>query len=636
MHILKDIRPIVTLLLCAATLTNVATADTDLSGQSLSHQAACAGLAKTPLDYDQVDALYSTMAEAKNQTSLFSQPLAHCLASLPAVMLAEAAELDLDAEGQSGTTPLQVALDNDDIELATALLAAGADPNKVTVYKRNALFYAKSAAAVKLLTRYNVELDQQDSYGGTALIAAVRAPTWHGEYCGYRNRKPQRQAATLKALCQAGANPDIGVDHCNDNAWTRAARGGEQSMQHLVEYCPLPNPKRIGLRNTFERAIHYQGGDKGIAVLAKALAGSSQFKSRTSDEQYLTRELATGCLSHVPPPTPLTATDSERVQNCDDDFTLDISPALFEPDHYGISPIQYAVRAGATKAVEALGQTLTPADIPAGFSLTLMDLQAFAAPPRYKLLTKLGNIPVKQDVLNQLIGLAESSYGAEWMLQKGADPNHVGLDKRTPLTSITDNQSVTEKLLAAGADPNLALCDCWAYGSEMNGLTPLLATIKQSNDTSVMSQLFKAGARPNQANRNGTTPAAAAATKFYSTLRTLHRYGVDFNLGSIYGRKPLSVAIRQYLGKYSSSQEEQLNKMLAEQEIAPEGQVQPVRVNAHLIEANGRSLLNNLIAEKFSLQRITLLVNNGAKVDARTKQLARKHPQSKQLMALLK
>ena len=99
---------------------------------------------------------------------------------------------------------------------------------------------------------------------------------------------------------------------------------------------------------------------------------------------------------------------------------------------------------------------------------------------------------------------------AEFLLEKGADPNGIGYDSGTPLMAAVNYQLIdaTKLLLEYGADANLA--------SPLTGETPLhIAALRgfAKGSTECVKLLLTAGANPNVPTKvNVETPSLASGT----------------------------------------------------------------------------------------------------------------------------
>ena len=111
---------------------------------------------------------------------------------------------DTEARDGQGRTALLLAVQQDDVEIARALIDAGADVNAKDGIKDTPFLYAGAEGRDQILKLIlatgRAELDDTNRYGGTALIPAAH----HGH------------PTTVEILLQAG----LDVDHVNNLGWT--------------------------------------------------------------------------------------------------------------------------------------------------------------------------------------------------------------------------------------------------------------------------------------------------------------------------------------------------------------------------------------------------------------------------------
>ena len=108
---------------------------------------------------------------------------------------------NLNIESKNGSTALGLAISQGDIDLASRLIARGADPHHVNKSGLNLVFTAlaaKSPEAFELLARHRVNLNPRNNLGVTPLALAIF------------NSVPSRRDLTLaRKLVELGADPDV-------------------------------------------------------------------------------------------------------------------------------------------------------------------------------------------------------------------------------------------------------------------------------------------------------------------------------------------------------------------------------------------------------------------------------------------
>lgn len=110
---------------------------------------------------------------------------------------------DLEVRSGEGRTPLVVATKANRIEIARALLEAGADPNAKDDLQDSAFLYAGAEGLNEILRmtlEHGADVKSTNRYGGTALIPASE----------------HAHVATVRILLQAGTP----VNHVNNLDWT--------------------------------------------------------------------------------------------------------------------------------------------------------------------------------------------------------------------------------------------------------------------------------------------------------------------------------------------------------------------------------------------------------------------------------
>lgn len=122
------------------------------------------------------------------------------------VILCMCSKLELNAKGCDGNTPLHLAIQEQNSNIATMLLEKGADPNIQNARGMNPLMevcdtssciYPPNKYLVDLLIQYNCNLDTKDEHGNTSLHILSRS----------YDRHTKEVEEIMIALIQNGANP---------------------------------------------------------------------------------------------------------------------------------------------------------------------------------------------------------------------------------------------------------------------------------------------------------------------------------------------------------------------------------------------------------------------------------------------
>ncbi|KAI8796893.1 ankyrin-3 [Biomphalaria glabrata] len=140
----------------------------------------------------------------------------------------------------------------------------------------------------------------------------------------------------------------------------------------------------------------------------------------------------------------------------------------------------------------------------------------------YKMLDK-GNLVVSKNVLNKtfLSACKENDLKlAEFLLENGAEVNHIGNNKAIPLALALGNVKLVNLLISYGADVNL---------KTKSGSCPLIKAVKL-DDCQALEILIKEGADLNAVNSKGYTALMVAAQKEkLHVMNILLENGADVN-----------------------------------------------------------------------------------------------------------
>ena len=141
---------------------------------------------------------------------------------------------------------------------------------------------------------------------------------------------------------------------------------------------------------------------------------------------------------------------------------------------------------------------------------------------------------------NDLLKAASEGHEAcvRKLLAAGADPNIANNYGNTPLhgAAHTVHEACVATLLAAGADPNVV---------NVNGDTPLLEATMRGHEACVAT-LIAAGANPNVVNTDGKTLLHSAVCSGHEAcVRALIDTGADLNAVDDYGKTLLQLAVEK-------------------------------------------------------------------------------------------
>lgn len=465
-------------------------------------------------------------------------------------------------------TPLEVALEQEHLELAEALIDAGADvnfvgPKGVTILHRAAFF--NRVPVVSLLLKHGAHTEVYDDNGRSPLYYA----TEHGSL------------DAVLALVKGGANPDSWDPSQHPSSEQGNARmvpleaaisaKNKEVALALIEMGASPNLVDAWQSSPLDNAVLNLGwSDVVKRLLEKGARCDSVHNNRLAAE--FTRDpesfkLVTECVTRATGKTP--------------DLTMPLGIAAMSGNNealkaflkMGADPNAVAKAYSARPLALAL-QSPTPIEtmailVNAGADINAVDaggtalLHLLALRPRPGaseivdwIIQHGGNInaPVSanlSDTRRPNQGFTPLHFAAEngqietarLMLEKGANVNAAASDGQTPLTLAIQHQhgDTARLLIEHGAQ---------VEGSEQHGPTPLLLAA-QAEDVETMRLLLDKGANPNrnsstEAGQPGRSPLTTAIRAGSVTIVTLLlKGGADPNLRDGAGELPLDLAIVQ-------------------------------------------------------------------------------------------
>ncbi|HEX5110021.1 MAG TPA: ankyrin repeat domain-containing protein [Vicinamibacterales bacterium] len=379
-----------------------------------------------------------------------------------------------------GITPLILAAQNGDARLIDLLLVAGADANAATSLGVTPLMFAAWSGrpeAIKALALKGADANaKENTYGQTPLMFAAAS----------------NQVRAIEALLEIGANPSIAT-----KVRPAGGRGGRPGGAGAAG-------GRGGGRGGGPGRGRGQGarGD-GQPAPAAAAANGARAAQTPGAPPSTDAAAPAGAATAVRPAAGGAGTPEPPNNGIEE-------PREAQEAMGGLTPLLYAARQGHLEAVRVLLE----------HGSNVNELSADRT------------TPLMMAVINGRFDLAM------FLLERGADPKIATVAGGTPLYRVVDLQwapksfypqpdirqvrvpylDLMKALLAKGADPNARLArQLWytTYGFDLDALDPAGATpfwrAAQAGDVEAMRLLVAHGADPSISTTDGVTPLLALA-----------------------------------------------------------------------------------------------------------------------------
>ncbi len=379
---------------------------------------------------------------------------------------------EVDTVGGQGRSPLMTAIAATQLEVARALLAAGANPQAQDHAGNSPLFYAASGGpeAARLLLEHGANAHTRNALGQTPLAGAALLG----------------KAEVVSLLLAAGApvtsDSSTCRGRCGRGALAQATLGGHLDIAKTL----LANGAEIDPILGDDRRLLHLAADRGNATAVGFLLDNG------ADPD--TRAGTTSC---CPKETPLIAAARAGHPNVIQQLVKG-GADLEAYDAEGVTPLQWAAREGHHEVSRNLLTAKARADNPGR--------ETNRSPPL---------------LLATMAGHLET---AKTLLEGGADPNTANRRGATPLIAAAyqGQLPLVQHLLSHRADPNIA---------NRTGHTPLVyATVRAHPD--VVRSLLEHRAKPNVTTQieafGDVTPLMLAAGRNHLEItRDLLRFGAQ-------------------------------------------------------------------------------------------------------------
>jgi uncharacterized protein len=368
--------------------------------------------------------------------------------------------------------------------LFSSIIAATSDPGIVQAVKD------KDKAAVRRLLQQKIDVNEQGSYGATALhwaahwddLETVGLLIAAGAKANVANdlkltplalASANGNTAIVDSLLKSGADPNAAGESGVTPLMQAARTGSVDTVRVLLSHGANVNAKENDRQQT---ALMWAVSQKHPAVVAALLEGGADVHARTRARSEMVM------LDRGPIRNNSQVTGFVK--------TADKVGTLIETG--GTTALLFAAESGDSESAKLL--------VAAG-----AEINEAAAD---------GNSPV---VLATFSGQGTL---ARWLLDAGADPNAGGAGYTALHAAVLRSDLETVKaLLAHGANPNTRLTkgspvkrngSQWALSNALKGATPLLLAAAYL-ETDIMKVLLANGADPAIGLAGGTTPLLAAA-----------------------------------------------------------------------------------------------------------------------------
>ena len=376
------------------------------------------------------------------------------------------------------TPPLHAAAAAGQAEVVRQLLAAGAALDSRDDRDRTPLHYAAQAgkeATVQVLLAAGAALAGRDDLDRTPLHYAAQA----GE------------EATVQVLLAAGADVAAG-DWRNETPLHHAAQG-EQAAAVVQLLLAAGADREARTRSVQETPLHHATEAGHVEAVSLLLAAGADIRSRNASGVTPLHRAVVADSSEVV--ELLLTADSHNGEGVVGLLAEGAEGSRGTPLHWAarwnrISIAQQLLAAGAqVQALSRGGEGITPLYEARSEEMLALLLAAGADPDPNP--DRGAYTPLHAAVVYQ------QEATVELLLAAGANPEHALLFTwRYPSSPVTASPTITEKLLVAGANPNV-FAQTLPFNMHALAAAPL-------GDAVVVDMLLAAGANPNARDRGGT------------------------------------------------------------------------------------------------------------------------------------